>query len=288
MPRRWHHGSPSNAAHPALASDDAAQPSSLAGSAEQPADESYRRAWDGELYTRAEFRNYYGPDLGEAHWQNAQDELTQWDGPTDVRAIGALRLRSAEQPASSLHRAAQLASREVHNAAHAKHTEYMMFLQSILNDFYDIWRCVNAPKKVRASWSSEWNNLARTLEALARDAAAHNCLHELDCSVSRVVQPASVEKLSATSSLLFRKVSTTCEREAELLLLLDRLSLVTVHKITWEEVKRFFESTRGDDAAFNTHCAAEAARELNEGNLHMKNVAAAAQQLLDVPSWTAR
>ena len=288
MPRRWHHGSPSNAAHPALASDDAAQPSSLAGSAEQPADESYRRAWDGELYTRAEFHEHYGSYLGEAHWQNAQDELTQWDGPTDVRAIGAPRRRSAEQPASSLHRAAQLASREVHNAAHGKHTEYMMFLQSILNDFYDIWRSVNEPKKVRASWSSQWNNLARTLEAIASGAAAHNCLHGLDCSVSRVVQPASVEKLYATSSLLFRKVSTTCEREAELLLLLDRLSLVTVRKITWEEVKRFFESTRGDDAAFNTHCAAEAARELNEGNLHMKNVAAAAQQLLDVPSWTAR
>ena len=63
---------------------------------------------------------------------------------------------------------------------------------------------------------------------------------------------------------------------------------MTVHKITWEEVMRFFESTRGDDAAFNTHCAEEAARELNEGNLHMKNVAAEAQRLLDVQSWTAR
>ena len=288
MPRRWHHGSPSNAAHPALASDDAAQPSSPAGSAEQPADESYRRAWDGELYTRTEFHQHYGSYLGEAHWQNAQDELTQWDGPTEVRPIGVLRRRSAEQPAASLHRAAQLASREVHNAAHAKHNEYMMFLQSLRDDFYDIWRSVNEPKKVRVSWSNQWTNLARTLEAIARGAAAHNCLHEVDCSVSSVVQPASIEQLSATSSLLFRKVSTTCEREAELILLLDRLSLVTVHKITWEEVKIFFESTRGDDAAFNTHCAAAAARELNECNLHMKNVAAAAQQLLDVPSWTAR
>ena len=130
--------------------------------------------------------------------------------------------------------------------------------------------------------------MTRTLETIARGAAAHNCLHGLDCSVNRVVQPASVEKLYATSSLIFRKVSTTCEREAELLLLLDRRSLVTVHKVTWAEVKRFFESTRGDDAAFNTHCAAEAAGELNKGNLHMKNVAAEAQRLLDVPSWTAK
>ena len=135
-----------------------------------------------------------------------------------------------------------------------------MFLQSLLNDFYDIWRSVNEPKKVRVLWSNQWTNLARTLEAIARGAAAHNCLHEVDCSVSSVVQPASIEQLSATSSLLFRKVSTTCEREAELILLLDRLSLVTVHKITWEEVKIFFESTRGDDAASNTRCAAEAAR----------------------------
>ena len=119
---------------------------------------------------------------------------------------------------------------------------------------------MNEPKKVRASWSSQWNNLTRTLEAIARDAAAHNCLHESDCSVSRVVQPASIEELTTTSSLLFRKVSTTRERDAELIFLLDRLSRVTVHNLTWVEVKRFFESTRGDDAAFNTHCAEEAAR----------------------------
>ena len=83
MARRWQHGSSRSAAQPDLASDGAAQPSSLPGSAEQPADESYRRAWDGELYTRAEFRDYDGPDLGEEHWQNAQDELTQWDGRAD-------------------------------------------------------------------------------------------------------------------------------------------------------------------------------------------------------------
>ena len=96
-----------------------------------------------------------------------------------------------------------------------------------------------------------------------------------------------MEELSATSSSLLRKVSTSCESEAELVLLLDRLALVTVYKITWGEVKRFFESTRGEDAAFNMYCAEEAARELNQGNLHMKNVAAAAQQLLNVPSWAA-
>ena len=36
MARRWQHGRPSSAAHPALASDGAAQPSSLPGGAEQP------------------------------------------------------------------------------------------------------------------------------------------------------------------------------------------------------------------------------------------------------------
>ena len=256
MSRRWHPCGLGNAAHSALASDDAAQPSSLAGSAEQPADESYRRAWDGELYTRAEFHEHYGSYLGEAHWQNAQDETTQSDGLPDVCAIAAPRRRSAEQPvappvikrlrrrsvpqrrnpdqpAASLYEAAQLASRDVHNAAHANHNEYMMFLQGILHDFYDIWRSVDEPKKLLASWSSQWSSLTRTLEAIARDAVAHNCLFELDCSVNSVAQPASIEKLSATSSSLVRKVSTTCEREAELLLLLDRLALVTVHKITW-------------------------------------------------------
>ena len=68
------------------------------------------------------------------------------------------------------------------------------------------------PKKVRASWSSQWNNLTRMLEAIARDVTDYNCLHELDCSVSNVAQPASIEQLTATSSLLLRNVSTTCER----------------------------------------------------------------------------
>ena len=116
------------------------------------------------------------------------------------------------------------------------------------------------------------------MEAIARDVAAHNCLHESDCSMSRVAQPASSKELATTSPLLFWKVSTTCERNAESILLLDRLPSVTVHNVAWAEVKRFFESMRGDDAAFNIHCAAEAARELKKGNLHMKNIAAGAQR----------
>ena len=218
-----------------MASDGAAQPSSLPGSAEQPADENYRRAWDGQLYTRAEFHEYYGCYVGEAHWQNAQDETTQSDGLSDVCAIACPRRRSAkqhvaaflakrsrlrsvprrhnpDQPAASLYQAAQLASREVHNAAHAKHTEYMMLLQRILNNFYDIWRSVNEPKKLLASWSSQWNNLTRTLEAIARDAAARICLVVLDCSVTSVAQSASIEQLPATSSSLVRKVSRTCDK----------------------------------------------------------------------------
>ena len=155
MSRRWHPCGLGNAAHSALASDDAAQPSSLAGSAEQPADESYRRAWDGQLYTRTEFHEHYGCDVGEAHWQNAQDETTHSDGLSDVCAIEAPRRRSAEQtiapsfvkrlrlrsvprrrnpdqPAASLYQAAQLASGEVHNATHAKHNECMMFCAGYL------------------------------------------------------------------------------------------------------------------------------------------------------------
>ena len=116
----------------------------------QPASASLerRRACDGEHYTQAE---------SHEHRQSAQDELTEWYGPADATAIGAPRrrgaeqpvetssaaqddipdismederLRSAEQPAASLHRAAQLAS-NVHRAAHAKHTEYMMFMRRI-------------------------------------------------------------------------------------------------------------------------------------------------------------
>ena len=94
-------------------------------SAEQPNDESYRRAGDGKLDTRDEFHEHYGSYRGEARWQKALGELTQWGELANVGAIGAPRLRSAEQPASSLHRAAQLAS-SAHTAAHAKHTDCMI------------------------------------------------------------------------------------------------------------------------------------------------------------------
>ena len=50
------------------------------------------------------------------------------------------------------------------------------------------------------------------------------------------------------------------EGETELIYLLDRFSLETVSKITWDEVKRFFESTCDDDRGFNVNCAKEAAR----------------------------
>ena len=279
MARRWQHGRPSSAAQPALASDGAAQPSSLPGGAEEPAGFSYQRVWDGELYTRAEFREHFGRYVGEANWHSALD---WWE----ACAIEAPRRRRAEQPASSLNSAAQLAA-NVHSAVHAKLTEYMTFVLRILSDVYDIWRSEGEPKRARSSWSSQWNNLTRMLEAIARDAAANNCLHELNLSLSSVVQPASIEKLTATAALLVRKFRTTCKKEAGFLLLLDRLALVTVHKACWAEVKRFFESNRGDDAAFNTRCASEAARELNECNLRMKNVAAEARRLLDAPSWTA-
>ena len=98
MAGQWQHDCSSSAAEPAHASDDTAQLSSLAGSAGQPSDESSGRASDEELYTRVQFRDYYNPDSGEAHWQNAQDELTQWEGRADVHAIGAPRRRSAELP----------------------------------------------------------------------------------------------------------------------------------------------------------------------------------------------
>ena len=86
MARQRQHDSPNSAAQLAVASDDAAQPSSLPGSAAQPADECYRRACDGKLYTRAEFHAHYGSHLGEAHWQKAQNELTESDGLADLSA----------------------------------------------------------------------------------------------------------------------------------------------------------------------------------------------------------
>ena len=76
----------------------------------------------------------------------------------------------------------------------------------------------------------------------------------------------------------------TKEGYIELILFLDRLSLETASTITRDEVKIFFESTCDDDRGFNVHCAREAAREFDDGNLQMKNVTAAAEQLLDYAS----
>ena len=121
---------PGSAAQPALASDGAAQPSSLPGNAEQPADKTYRRARDGGFYTQAEFHAHYGVYLGEARWQSAQDELTQWDRTADVSAIGTPRLRSAEQPAAFSHRAAQFASHQ-HQGADNE-TEHQRLLSKLL------------------------------------------------------------------------------------------------------------------------------------------------------------
>ena len=126
--------------------------------------------------------------------------------------ISSPRRRSVEQPAASLNVAAQIAL-DVHSAVHANFTEYMAFVSRMLNDIYGIWRSEGAPKRARASWSSQWNTLTRMLEAIARDAAANNCLHESDLSLSSVVQPASIEKLAATAALLARKVMTTCKKK---------------------------------------------------------------------------
>ena len=100
MKRRWQHDSPSNAAQLRLASDDAAQLSSLPGSAEQRADEGCRRARDGKLYTRAQFHAHYGFYLGEEHWQKALDELIQRDGYRPETAFNATAAASMGRGAS--------------------------------------------------------------------------------------------------------------------------------------------------------------------------------------------
>ena len=64
----------------------------------QPAVENCRQAWDGLFYTQAEFHEYYGFYVGEANWQNAQDEATQ----SDDHVIGAPRRRSDGPPDTRL------------------------------------------------------------------------------------------------------------------------------------------------------------------------------------------
>ena len=166
----------------------------------------------------------------------------------------------------------------------------MMFLQLLLEDFYNIWRSFGEPKAKRASWSNQWTNMTRTLEGVARDVANHNCNHEQNFSLRSVVKPASVENISGTSALLIRKAGQSCQKEADVLILLDRLAQVAVEKACWAEVQRFFErpthgsvlrNLTGDDTDFRYKCAAVCAREVYESNLQLKNVAGEAKQVLN-------
>ena len=115
---------PEDAAQFVVASEHSAQLSLLPARAAQPAEEIYRLAWDGKLYTYKEFLKHYGSTLGEVRGKNAQDEYTQWHEPANVTATDVELLRSPEQPASSLQDAAQQAY-NVHCAAHANHLEYI-------------------------------------------------------------------------------------------------------------------------------------------------------------------
>ena len=92
-----------------------------------------------------------------------------------------------------------------HVTTKAKHAECMTLLQLILDDVYDIWGSVAGPKSKRASWSSQWSNMTRMLEGVARTVAEHNCSYGVNPSLHSVVQPVSVEHISGTSALLFRK-----------------------------------------------------------------------------------
>ena len=49
----------------------AAQRSCPASSAEQHRGKEYRKAGDGQLYTRAQLHTHYGISLGEARWESA-------------------------------------------------------------------------------------------------------------------------------------------------------------------------------------------------------------------------
>ena len=100
MSRRCRRWQPCRLCHPAqsvAASHDAAQPSSLLGSAEQPG-ERLRRTKNGKLYPQKDFHEYYGCYVGEARWQKAQDEITQSDGLSNAHANAFPRRRTAEQP----------------------------------------------------------------------------------------------------------------------------------------------------------------------------------------------
>ena len=182
---------------------------------EQPG-EWLRRARNGQLYSQKEVHAYYGCDVGESCWQKAQDETTQSNGlahfqtnafprrrtaeqPVAPFGVKRIRIRSPprpcnpDQPAASLYQAAQLALRDMHTAVHSEHRDYRMFLEQMLRDIYDIWRPVNEPKNLRATWSTQWSSLTCMLEDIARDAAAHNCRYEVACSVNGVAGSATIQ-----------------------------------------------------------------------------------------------
>ena len=158
----------------------------------------------------------------------------------------------------------------------------MAILQLLLNDFCDIWRSVSEPKAKPDSWSNQWTNATRILEAYARTVGEHTCSYGLDSTLRNVVQPVSAEHISQTNALLFRETTETRQRETELLVLLDPRALLAVHKACWAEVQKFFhpESASGDDAAFNYECAAEYVREIRESNLTLKSVADETKRLI--------
>ena len=53
-------------------------------------------------------------------------------------------------------------------------------------------------------------------------------------------------------------------------------------KVTWAEVKRYFETTHGDDAHFNTGCAGEADLELEKGQALATRRARLIRQLFEL------
>jgi hypothetical protein len=63
-----------------MSSSAQGNPAVAQSSAAQPADESFRRAWDGKHYRQADFHERYSVDLGERHWQSAQPVRLAWDG----------------------------------------------------------------------------------------------------------------------------------------------------------------------------------------------------------------
>ena len=116
---------------------------------------------------------------------------------------------------------------------------------------------MNDPNIVKASLSGQWNRLTCLLEGITRAAAAHNFQCALGCPASKAVGAADIEKLNATISWLFRRVSTTGEIYDELIPLLDKLPRATVATVTWADVNIYFETTHGDDAHLNSGCVGE-------------------------------